>query len=381
MATNFPVKYCHTGMRGAPQIPNQPGALLAALRAFLITGFGSVTAQSVEVNNGVATAVLGSGNSFEEYAVILIVGADDAALNGEARVATATSSSITWSTTAEDGTKTGLIEIRYAPVGGWEEPFAGTTEKAVFRSTNAQANGHFLWIDDSQTDIAQVAGYENMTDLDTGSGKFAPNVNSIWMRNGATGLNWYFIADDRMLLVCNVYKSWSNITGANIRGFGDPLALSPSGDAWGTVLSAEYYECGAFSMNYNTIKERQYVYSPRAVSGIGGCVQSVMRPLVCKENYISGRDVLLGDFPSSVDGQLKYSRCFLTVGPNDATPRSILPGILHIPQNGVNQYLQHGDTVVGSGEMAGRILLGLNNFLDASKIASISLVDITGPWR
>ena len=60
MAT-FPVKYINNNMRGAPQLPGTAGTLIAVLDAFLITGFGQVTALSVTVAGGIATASLQSG--------------------------------------------------------------------------------------------------------------------------------------------------------------------------------------------------------------------------------------------------------------------------------------------------------------------------------
>ena len=43
----FPVKYIHSDMRGAPVLSGTPGAMIGVLDAFLITGFGTVTAQRV----------------------------------------------------------------------------------------------------------------------------------------------------------------------------------------------------------------------------------------------------------------------------------------------------------------------------------------------
>ena len=99
MAT-YPVKYIHNAMRGAPQLSGTAGTLIAVLDAFLLTGFGQVTALSVNVAGGIATATLQSGQSFDKDCIVLVEGATPAALNGEARVISTSSTSITWATTA-----------------------------------------------------------------------------------------------------------------------------------------------------------------------------------------------------------------------------------------------------------------------------------------
>ena len=62
----YPVKYFHSDMRGAPTINGTPGALIAALDACLITGFGLTTVTGISVSGGVATATVSAGNSFEQ---------------------------------------------------------------------------------------------------------------------------------------------------------------------------------------------------------------------------------------------------------------------------------------------------------------------------
>ncbi len=106
--TSTAVKWIRHDMRGAPEIKgNAPGALIAALKALLVTGWGSTTALSVSVEAGIATATVTAGSSFTEHAVVLVAGATPAALNGEARVLTASNTQITFATTAPDGLATG----------------------------------------------------------------------------------------------------------------------------------------------------------------------------------------------------------------------------------------------------------------------------------
>ena len=124
-----------------------------------------MTAQRVTVAGGIATATLQAGQSFEPHTVIAVAGATPDALNGQARVLTATPSQITFATAAADGPASGTITIRVAPVGGWEKVFAGAN-KAVYRSTHPKASGFCLRVDDSAATYMRVRGFESMTDLD-----------------------------------------------------------------------------------------------------------------------------------------------------------------------------------------------------------------------
>ena len=88
--TQPPVHYINNAMRGAPVLSGTRGSLIALLEAFLVTGFGQVTANSVTVAGGVATASLQPGEGFALHANVLVAGATPAALNGVARVIEAT---------------------------------------------------------------------------------------------------------------------------------------------------------------------------------------------------------------------------------------------------------------------------------------------------
>ena len=120
MAKTYPVKWMSSAFRGAPQVDGTVGGggYVAALHAFLVTGFGSAQALSVTVSNGVGTAVFPASTVFEPYSVVLIEGATTPALlNGEARVLSLTGSTITFETDAPNGVAAGSITFKYAPAG------------------------------------------------------------------------------------------------------------------------------------------------------------------------------------------------------------------------------------------------------------------------
>lgn len=394
MAT-FPVKYINNAMRGAPQLSGTAGTLIAVLDAFLITGFGQVTALSVNVAGGIATASLQSGQSFEQDRIVLVDGATPAALNGEARVLVATNSSITWATAAPDGAATGSITIKYAPAGQWEKKYTGTN-KAAYRSTDPQASGFFLRVDDAGTTGARVRGFLDMTDVDTGSGPFPTDAQSsgggYWWKSfvaNATAVRYDLIADSRALLLAIGAGASSNsvLTASPLRGFGDMVALAPGGDGFAVALS-----CGSGVSNAQNFSNGTFDYVEAAAgllvmarppSGIGGAHSVGTRSYVSGgSGQISGVDGVLGGFPSQIDGQLKFSRRYVHSG-DGATPRADVPGVLHVPQTGVLSLVAPRDTFVGDGDMAGRTLLALavNGNSPSAAPTGIVLVDITGPWR
>ena len=102
----YPVFYFHSDMRGAPVLNGVRGTGIALLDACLNTGFGQVTANSVTVAGGIATASLQPGQGFSLHANIQVAGATPAALNGVSRVTEATETSIKFPTTAPDGAAT-----------------------------------------------------------------------------------------------------------------------------------------------------------------------------------------------------------------------------------------------------------------------------------
>ena len=400
MAT-YPVKWIHSGMRGAPQISGTAGTYLAALRAFLVTGFGQVTALSVTVSGGIATAMLQAGQSFAPYAVVLVDGATPSQLNGEARVLTASNSSITWATDAPDGSATGTITIRVAPVGGWQELFPGTPNKGVFRSADPHANGHCLRVDDTGTLSARVRGYESMTDVDTGIGPFPTDAQisggGHWIKSGyasATAVAYIFAADSRTVFVAvsaGMTSGSLTATSSPIRGFGDMLALAPSGDVWSTALScsvgtslgsADNSSGGAFDQ---PLWGGNAIYVPRSLTGLGGAQATGSLPYVGAANGNSGADATLGQFPSPVDGQLKYSRRFIyhNIASANKPPRAEVPGMLTIPQSGVLGQINRLDQIEGGASLEGRALLAVatSGAEMSTTPKGICLLDITGPWR
>ena len=368
--TQPPVHYINNAMRGAPVLSGKRGSLIALLEAFLVTGFGQVTANSVTVAGGVATASLQPGEGFALHANVLVAGATPAALNGVARVIEATDTAIKFATSAPDGLATGAITIRVAPVG-WQKVFTATN-KAVFRSSDVQGARHYLRIDETGTaNFARVRGYAAMTTVDAGTGLYPTNTQvnggGYWVKStqaSASAIPYDLIADSRFLLVqlSADFPDYGDSNGAAIRGFGHPLTLKLAGDPYASCLSVSEsadvgWPFGGFESNSQSTNGN--VYAARISAGTGTAVVMYIRPYVGSNDSASGSDTTLGPFPSSVDGELKLSRRYLIQ--SNSAPRADMPGLLHVPQSGLlASAIQRRDFIEGAGPLAGRVLLALH---------------------
>ena len=377
-------------MRGASVINGSAGTLIAALKAFLITGFAPTAAVSATALDGVATIMLPAGQTFEQHSVVLLGGV----LTGEERVLSSASDRITVATAAPNGPITGSITVRYAPVGSWEEVFS-KTNVSVFRSTDPTSARFYLRVDDTGTTVARVVAYESMTDVDTGSGAFPTTAQSsgggYWHKSGAantTQIRWKMFADSKFLTlaVAATTSQAANFVVAPLRGFGDPIALAPNGDVWSALISVS----GAGSTTNSgmldscvTSQAGNGVHCARAFSGFGGAVLCDPKGYASGTGEISGASSFLGKAPSEVDGEIKHAKVFIFERTAGAGPRADIPGVLFIPQTGLAALISDGDMYPGVGAMQGRWLMAVATGTNqgVSTPGGMYLMDVTGPWR
>lgn len=396
MAFTYPVKWITSTMRGAPTLSGTSGTFIGILDAFLLNGWGAANAISVTVSGGVGTATFAEGIYFEDHSIAFIAGATTpAALNGEARVLSHTNNSITFETDAPDGTATtgGTITFKYAPVGGWEKKYSGTN-LAAYKSTDVTAHGHLWRVDDTGTIKARMVGYEAMTDVNTGSGPFPTEafmsgggyVHKSTVAN-ASAARYSMSADSRAVLLGLEFATAQTAAYrvANIRGFGDAIALAPGGDAWSSFVSLMGSEKYYLDLGPLSGGQASSIYGfcamPRSRTGLGGSVLADVAPYSGSQNIRSGVDTCMGTAPSVIDGQIKLSRLYLKEATANAPPRATIPGVLYVPQSNLLSLVQGGDIAIGSAEFSGRRLLTVvgGNSLDAG--AGAAFMDITGPWR
>ncbi len=387
------VKRIHESMRGAPTLNGTAGSLVAVLDAFLVNGWGMVTALSASVSAGVCTITFSAGDTFEADAVVLVAGATPAGLNGQHRVTSVTATTLTFDTAEADGAATGTITVKYAPAG-WQKAYSGSN-KAVYRSQNVTGARRYLRVLDSATTYARVIGYNAMTTVDSGTGPFPTNAQQsgglYWPKAdtaGATAQRYDVIADDMQLFYAPAiyYVASGSPTDANasvqIWGFGDPVPLKPAGDVWGTWITGQTSNNWADANGALATGNEAGMYVERVIAGTGSAIASPVRPHGYGAGYPSGAlQNSAGNLPNAVNGRVFLQQMKTCLSDTDYTPRAIVPGLYLNPQGAITTagMFQSRDTVPGPGSMSGRKFLF--HWLGAYSASGGAFIDITGPWR
>ena len=385
------VKHYRSDMPSAPVLNGVAGSKIAQLEACLVTGYGLKAATSLVVASGIATLTFAGGASAAwQDAVILVAGASNAALNGEQKVLSANTATVTFATAEADGADAGAtITFKIAPAG-WEKVYS-KTNVAVFRSLHAEATKMFLRVDDTNAQFVRVVGYETMSDVDTGAGAFPTAAQQAgggyWAKSDTTSaaaVAWILASDGRFFFDSPAPGSHRGMAYQNcfLRGFGDFIPKNPAGDPYlcglnysATTGAATMYE-GALDGD-NSLRTAL----ARGFTGLGTAV--VGRRLAYTGGNNSGRDGTVGDFPSPVDGSLILSDQY--VG-ETAAPRGDIPGHKYCPQSKVWDSFKMFDLL----DFHGRKYIttsGSNSSSSSSTSGSGSgstgagFLDITGPWR
>lgn len=388
------VKHFHSAMSGAPVLSGSAGALLAVLDACLVTGFGLKAAEGITVSGGVATVSFASGHSFVPDAVALIEGATPAGLNGEKRVISTTTNTITFAAPGVvDGAATGTISANLAPAG-WEKVFSGTNV-AAYRSLDVTGTRMYLRVDDTGTTNARVVGYEAMTDVNTGTGPF-PSPAQIggggwWPKANtanATPLAWTVIADDKSVIVHIHTATSSPGASGGLWEFGDLESLK-SGDAY--ACRVQCHNVDAASGTYVLPSMSAYcgisgadvgAYISRSFTALGGAVAAAH----CADGLFSfaklsgagGASGVVPNYPNGPDNALVLVRKAIVEPGVGLRGRS--RGLYVTPQV-CHQAFAWRDKVDGQGPLAGRKLLAIKCGSPAGVSSEgVAFVDITGPW-
>jgi len=386
------VKYFHSAMPGAPTLNGVAGSLIAVLDACLVNGFGLKTADSVVVSGGIATATFSTGHSFEPDVIALVTGATPAGLNGEKRVLSTSTNTVTFDATGiTDQTASGTITVKLAPAG-WEKPFSGTN-LAAYRSQDVTGTRMFLRVDDTGTTTARVVGYESMSDVNTGVRAFPLQAQvaggGYWPKSNATNATaraWTVIADSRgWWLHSHTDPNFPGISGS-VWGFGDYDSLK-SGDPFACALQCSTTNTStsstsdSYAAEYNGMGNVAGPFTARSFTSLGGSVQLDH----AQESYaintgvsgsLSGGNV--PTYPNGPNNGLFLSRKLLVE--RGVALRGVSRGLLVTAQN-CHARFNWRDKVPGQGQYAGRTLMAVKCGGPAStSSAGVVFFDITGPW-
>lgn len=385
------VKYFHSAISGAPSLSGTAGTLISLLDSCLVSGFGQKTVDSLVIANGVATANISTGHSFEQDAVVLIAGATPAGLNGEKTVLSTTTTSVTFDATGiSNQTASGSITMRWAPAG-WEKVFSGTN-LAVYRSADVTSTRMLIRVDDTGTTNARVVGYESMTDVNTGIGPF-PNATQLaggayYPKSStadAVARSWTVIADAKTF---HLHVATAVNTGASggVVGFGD-MEPFRQGDAYaaylcGSNLSTSATSASGWTGGLEHGASTTGMWVPRSYTGLSGALAAGH----CADFYHAGGFFGAGNavfapggYPNRANNGLFLGRA--AIYEPAITARGRIRG-LRAPMQDCQDLFSWRDKLSGQGDALGRKLLAIRCGAFAST-ASQALVffDITGPWE
>lgn len=389
------VKHAHSAMTNAMVVNGVAGSGVALLDAFLVHGWDVKAATSLIVAGGVATLSFAGTHSATVDSVIAVSGASVGALNGEQKATFIGPGVVKFATAAADGAATGAISFKMASAG-WTIAFTGTNLRA-YKSPAVTGYGMYLRVDDTNAYQMRVVGYEQMTDINTGTGAFPTAAivtgGGLWAKSwlaNTTAVPWTLFADDRMFYIgiAGNYASGTSYVGQIIRGFGDIGARRPGGDPYACVLNchtdttaipADAAMAGSFASGATAGK----CFLPRDYTGLGSAITTTAYPVIGTVGLLSGGDTRFGAFPGPF-GELSLSPKNVATS-SAVSPRANLPGIHHIPHSSVFDTFKTGDFIPGTGALAGRKLMAVavtesvGATTPASGMGAVGF-DITGPW-
>lgn len=378
---------------GAPTLSGTAGALAAILKAYLVDGRGASAVQGITVAGGIATATYASAHPFAVGSMALFAGATPAPLNGEHRILTAATNSVTFSAPGvADGAATGSITSKLAPAG-WQQLFAGASPANVLciKSADPAATGNVLRIDDAAQVSARLVGYEAMTDASTGVGLFPTAAQQLggqyWHKSdsaSAAARPWRLISDGRMLHLWVSMHSSGQDRG-QLLSFGD-LRASKAGDAWATILggmepsqntSAAQEGCTGYGQP--TIAARPVFVIARSYTGVGGSRPAKKIAAFNTSAGYSGGTAYNGDgllYPNAGDNSLRLTSVEVV---ENGTLRGAIPGVYHCPQKLVG-FFSTGDLVQGTGAFSEDTFMALAVGPQYGGAPGVVFIKLTGSW-
>lgn len=387
------VKFFTEDMPGAPVLNGQAGSLIGLLDSVLVNGFGLKSATSLVVVDGIATlAFSGGASAAQPQSVIEVTGATGgwADLNGQQKVLSVSSTTVSFATELADGTATGTVTFKMAPLG-WTKVFTGTN-KAVYKPSALEHSGALLRVDDTGTTFARVRMYESMSDIDTGVNPAPPDFRisgGYWWHKSSnansTGIRWTLVGDGRNFYYTPVPYTTSNVNNGPVYHFGDLVSLK-SGDAYcGCLTGSPRSPDSTPDGSMGTAANNGAAHVLRPPTGLGSAVPVDIRPFTGSGTGTSGADSTLGPYPAPVNNGLLLTNVIAAQNPiTTFGPRGSFAGVSWVPQSGLNGgQFSRGTLVPGTGEFSGKTLFAVpaGNAIASTNYDYPVFMDITGPWR
>lgn len=230
--------YIHSGMAGAPQYANADGNIPSILEACLVNGFNIRTATSASASGGILTLNFAADPLFEPLQTVELAFSSVALVNGVNRVVANSNNQVT---IAIPGLPDGAVGSSGAGItikqagAGWSKPFGNSTV-SVFRP-RAGLRRYLRCVHSAGSSMA-ANGYEDMSDINTGSGPFPSNPSTALYNNEygyQANLPWFVIAANKWL-VFSIGNAPTPNYSAGTLVFADILDTTVPGDNFATVI-------------------------------------------------------------------------------------------------------------------------------------------------
>lgn len=272
------------------------------------------------------------------------------------------------------------------PPAGWSLSFSQGTPptKAGFRQGARTGYPSFdLYVDNTGSD-AGLAGYEQLTGADTGTGRFpAPGTFSVSTR-GRTSSGWVVLADERTFYFFT--PDLGSDTGFGPVWFGDFVSFKP-GDLYACLLAAPgdsrpyYTTSNGFNMNYAMNSIGYGMVAARAYDGVTLSPSIGIHTDAAKCLYVPSGDPALRPGVNPSDARLWVGTIYVH------EPTLVLRGYLR----GIWAALSHRDSVAdglefdGEGALAGRRFRwtrvgGYRTVGDSSRFAGAFVFEVSDTW-
>ena len=383
MSVDSKVSVFHNGITGAPAVTAGAGSVAAILDACLVDGFGLATMTSLVVTGGIAVATFPGAHSAAADRIMLVEGATPSGLNGRWRMTSTTVNTATFAVTGvADGTATGTITMKVAPLG-WTREFTGTNLR-VYRSANVDSTQFYLRIDDTATNTARAVGYETMTDVSTGSGPFPTSAQvsggMVWAHRSS---RWFLVGDDVRFYFGVTGRSADSGNGHAISMFGDFVSYKPSNAYRCALFGPTSDSLGAAAINASEMgawaNSSITGYGARGYSGLGGseAIGRIASPWFGSTNW-SGISSSGYPYPDPITNSLRLSNALVSDG---GGVLGYLPGIYPLIQ-ALGEAQANAASIDGQGDLLNRKLtfFATGAYSGAINPGSICF-DTTGPWE
>lgn len=388
------VRYYDSSMRGLGGIDGTPGAFLTIADKVLMNGYGEVTAINIVVLDGKATANFNPGEGFKENATVRISGADIPVLNGDHFVESVGADSVSWSTTAANGTTTTPVTVMGAPLG-YSVVVTGTNKRG-YKSNAPDGTGHAIYIDDTTAAYLTIRCYESMSAPGVGLNPNPPEGTlSEWPKSyqaNTTKRDWFIVGDNKGFHY-----------GVACFGLYHPLSINSPDNTFAIYWVGEGVEETPLKTNFFLLTSEWTTSHPgRAASSTSGSVFINTSSHTVSRDFA---DVVISPFvstmlesTSSSEYSTLHNPTYNPPWPNPGNGRTFLskmrvlehsskcrrgtvPGIYGLAHSSKGG-LSTGSLFKGVLGLEDRVLIGIGTGSNINRTPElIHVFDIKGPWR